>query len=381
MKKKGRSWLWIVILVVVAGAAATWYFWPEDDGQQRLNTSKAEVRNIEVVVTATGRLQPLDFVDVGAQVSGQLERLHVEVGDYVEAGTLLAEIDATVLEARLDGVRAQLKFQQAQLRERQASLDLALINLNRQQRLLVDNATSEELVQSAEATARGEAARLDAVKAQIEQTESSLRADEANLNYTRIFAPMSGTVTSIPARRGQTLNAAQTTPTILTIADLSVMRVEAQVSEADISRLRDEMPVYFTTLGNRGQRWYSQLDLIEPTPRVENNVVLYNALFDIPNEEGRLLPQMTTQVFFVVASAENALSVPAGAVRPTGRGQGTVQVLRNGVTETVTVQTGISDRVYIEIKSGLNAGDEVIIPAQQAMPGGMPPGAARMMRG
>lgn len=381
MKKKGRSWLWIVIIVVVAGAAAAWWFWPEDDGQQRLNTSKVEVRDIEVVVTATGSLQPLDFVDVGAQVSGQLEQLHVEVGDFVEAGNLLAEIDATVLEARLDGVRAQLRFQQAQLRERQASLDLALINLNRQQRLLADNATSEELVQSAEATARAEAARLDAVQAQIEQTESSLRADEANLNYTRIFAPMSGTVTSIAARRGQTLNAAQTTPTILTIADLSVMRVEAQVSEADISRLRDEMPVYFTTLGNRGQRWYSTLELIEPTPQVENNVVLYNALFDVPNEDGRLLPQMTTQVFFVVASAEQVLSVPAGAVRPTGRGQGTVQVLRNGVTETVNVQIGISDRVYIEIKSGLNAGDEVIIPAQQAMPGGMPPGAARMMRG
>jgi len=381
MKKKGRSWLWIVIIVVVAGAAAAWWFWPEDDGQQRLNTSKVEVRDIEVVVTATGRLQPLDFVDVGAQVSGQLERIHVEVGDFVEAGDLLAEIDATVLEARLDGVRAQLRFQQAQLRERQASLDLALINLNRQQRLLADNATSEELVQSAEATARAESARLDAVQAQIEQTESSLRADEANLNYTRIFAPMAGTVTSIVARRGQTLNAAQTTPTILTIADLSVMRVEAQVSEADISRLRDEMPVYFTTLGNRGQRWYSTLELIEPTPRVENNVVLYNALFDVPNEDGRLLPQMTTQVFFVVASAEQVLSVPAGAVRPTGRGQGSVQVLRNGVAETVNVQIGISDRVYIEIKSGLNAGDEVIIPAQQAMPGGMPPGAARMMRG
>lgn len=381
MKMKGRSWLWIVIIVVVAGAAAAWWFWPEDDGQQRLNTSKVEVRDIEVVVTATGRLQPLDFVDVGAQVSGQLERIHVEVGDFVEAGDLLAEIDATVLEARLDGVRAQLRFQQAQLRERQASLDLALINLNRQQRLLADNATSEELVQSAEATARAESARLDAVQAQIEQTESSLRADEANLNYTRIFAPMSGTVTSIVARRGQTLNAAQTTPTILTIADLSVMRVEAQVSEADISRLRDEMPVYFTTLGNRGQRWYSTLELIEPTPQVENNVVLYNALFDVPNEDGRLLPQMTTQVFFVVASAEQVLSVPAGAVRPTGRGQGSVQVLRNGVAETVNVQIGISDRVYIEIKSGLNAGDEVIIPAQQAMPGGMPPGAARMMRG
>lgn len=376
MKKSGRGWLWAVIIILIAAAAA-WYFWPKDNGEQRLNTTKAEVRDIEVVVTATGRLQPLDYVDVGAQVSGQLDVLHVEIGDAVEAGDILAEIDATVLEARLDGVRAQLRFQQAQLRERQATLDLSEINLARQEKLFVDRATSEELVQSAEATARAEAARLDAVQAQIEQTESSLRADEANLNYTRIFAPMSGTVTSIAARRGQTLNAAQTTPTIMTIADLSTMLVEAQVSEADISRLRNGMDVYFTTLGNRGQRWYSELELIEPTPVVENNVVLYNALFEIPNPDGELLPQMTTQVFFVVESAEQVVSVPASAVRATGRGTGQVQVLRNGSVESVAVEIGISDRVHTEIKSGINAGDEIVIPTLA----GMPPGGARMGRG
>jgi len=377
MKKTGRGWLWAVAIIVVIAAVAAWLIWPKDNGEQRINTAKAEVRNIEVVVTATGRLQPLDFVDVGAQVSGQLEVLHVEVGDTVERGQVLAEIDATVLEARLDGVRAQLRFQQAQLREREATLDLAKINLARQEKLFVDRATSEELVQSAAASARAEEARRDAVQAQIEQTESSLRADEANLNYTRIFAPMPGTVTNIVARRGQTLNAAQTTPTIMTIADLSTMRVEAQVSEADVSRLRDGMDVYFTTLGNRGQRWYSTLDIIEPTPRIENNVVLYNALFVIPNPNGVLLPQMTTQVFFVVDSAENVISVPASAVRPLGRGQFEVQVMRNGRPEAVRVEVGISDRVHTEIKSGISAGDEVVIPTQA----GMPPGGMRMMRG
>lgn len=380
MKKAGRGWLWWIIIIAVVGAVAAWFFWPKDSGEQRLNTSKAELRNIEVVVTATGRLRPVDFVDVGAQVSGQLETLHVEVGDYVQQGQVLAEIDATVLEARLDGVRAQLRFQQAQKREREATLDLALINQARQEKLFADRATSEEAVQSARATARAEAARLDAVQAQIEQTESSLRADEANLNYTRIFAPMDGTVTNIVARRGQTLNAAQTTPTIMTIANLAVMEVQAQVSEADVSRLSDNMPVYFTTLGSRNQRWYSTLDIIEPTPVVENNVVLYNALFTIPNPNGVLLPQMTTQVFFVVDSAENVLSVPAGAVRPRGRGQWQVQVIRDGVPVDVPVEIGISDRVHTEIKSGLSAGDEVVIPTQA----GMPPGAAaamRMMRG
>ncbi|RUO33427.1 efflux RND transporter periplasmic adaptor subunit [Aliidiomarina sanyensis] len=381
MAKRGnKAWVWIIVVLLIVVAGVTWWLWPKDDGQPRFNTSKAEVRNLEVVVTATGRLQPLDFVDVGAQVSGQLERIHVQIGDEVEEGQLLAEIDATVLEARLDATRAQLLFQKGQLREREANRDLAEINLNRQQRLLADRATSEELVQSAEATARAENARIDQVQAQIEQTQSSLRAEEANLNYTRIFAPMSGTVVSMPARRGQTLNAAQTTPTIMTIANLSKMRVEAQVSEADISRLSNGMPVYFTTLGNRGQRWYSELELIEPTPQIENNVVLYNALFNVPNPEGRLLPQMTTQVFFVVESADDVLSVPFAAVRPSGRGQGTVEVLRaNGQTETVTVRTGITDRVYMEIRDGLQVGDEVVIPRQQGGGQGGPGGRGMRM--
>ncbi|MCC5855974.1 MAG: efflux RND transporter periplasmic adaptor subunit [Idiomarina sp.] len=357
----------IVVLVLVGAGVYTALNWNSDDGEQRTATANAEVRTIEQVVTATGRLQPRDFVDVGAQVSGMLNRIHVEIGDHVEEGQLLAEIDATVLEARLDATRAQLKFQQAQLAERQALLDLSLLTLRRQERLFEDRATSEDNVQSAAAQARAEASRVDAIEAQMEQTASSLRADEANLNYTRIFAPMSGTVVNIQARRGQTLNAAQTTPTIMTIADLSVMQIEAQVSEADISRLGPGTSVYFTTLGNRGQRWYSTLDLIEPTPKIENNVVLYNALFEIENSRGNLLPQMTTQVFFVVESAEDVVSVPVAAVSPRGPGRGQVTVVRDGAREQVTVQTGVSDRVYIEIKSGIEVGDTVVLGA-----GGMP---------
>ncbi|WP_113907010.1 efflux RND transporter periplasmic adaptor subunit [Aliidiomarina celeris] len=375
-----KKWMVWSGVVLVAGAAAAWWFWPENDSKgMQAPTAKVEVRTIQQVVTATGRIQPKEFVDVGAQVSGQLEKIHVEVGDNVEAGQLLAEIDATVLEARLDGVRAQLKYQQAQLAEREALKTQAELNLRRQVRLREDRATSEEALEAAQAQAAAEAARVRAIQAQIEQTESSLRADEANLNYTRIFAPMSGTVVSMAARRGQTLNASQTTPTILTIADLSIMRVQAQVSEADISRLSKGTEVYFTTLGNRGQRWNSALDLIEPTPQVENNVVLYNALFDVDNTARRLLPQMTTQVFFVINQAENVLSVPAAAVSPRGPNRAEVRVQRgtapNMQIETITVETGLSDRVHVEIKSGLEEGDTVLLNVGAAgMPAGMPRG-------
>src|SRR5690554_993151 len=376
-----KKWIISVLGLVIVAALASWWLFPKNDkGDGQLPTAKVEVRTIEQIVTATGSIEPRDYVDVGAQVSGQLEVLHVKVGDTVEAGQLLAEIDATVLAARLDGVRAQLKYQQAQLAERIAMLEQAELNLRRQVRLREDRATSEEALEAAQAQAKAEAARVDGIKAQIEQTQSSLRADEANLNYTRIFAPMSGTIVNMVARQGQTLNAAQTTPTILTIANLSVMRVQAQVSEADISRLSPGTEVYFTTLGSRGERWHSQLDLIEPTPKVENNVVLYNALFDVENATGRLLPQMTTQVFFVVKKAEQVLSVPAAAISPRGPNRAEVKVRRNGAVESVLVEAGLSDRVHVEIKSGLVEGDVVILDGganQQGRPSGAPAGMRR----
>src|SRR5690606_23152980 len=142
------------------------------------------------------------------------------------------------------------------------------------------------------------------------------------LDYANIYAPMDGTVVSIASRQGQTLNANQTAPTIMRIADLSTMTVQTQVSEADVGQLRVGMPVYFTTLGSQGRRWYSQVDRIQPTPEVLNNVVLYNALFDVPNEQRLLMTQMSTQVFFISSQAKDALLIPMSALtfeRPASR--------------------------------------------------------------
>jgi macrolide-specific efflux system membrane fusion protein len=125
---------------------------------------------------------------------------------------------------------------------------------------------------------------------------------------------MGGTVVSISTKQGQTLNSVQQAPTILRIADMSTMTVQTQVSEADVSKLRPGMESYFTTLGGQGRRWYGSLRKLEPTPTVTNNVVLYNALFDVPNTNSSLLPNMTAQVFFAAAQARNVLLVPAAAV-------------------------------------------------------------------
>ena len=396
----GRRALLILVPALVAGG---WYAWPQVFGKRDPLTayqfSTVQRGDIEDVVTATGTLQPRDYVDVGAQVSGQLRKIHVEVGDTVNAGDLLAEIDPTVYRARVDASRAQLKNLRAQLKDREAQLALAQIQLRRQRALMAEDATTKESLQTAEASAKSAEAQLEAVRAQIEQIESTLRGDEANLQYARILSPMAGTVVSITARQGQTLNTNQQAPVVMRIADLSTMTVQTQVSEADVSRLKLGMDAYFTTLGGSGKRWQGKLEKIEPTPTVTNNVVLYNALFDVLNPDGLLMTQMTAQVFFVVSQAKDVLLVPLAALSQgaprapqpspsaapangagrgmgagagpgrsggvvaagTGPRQGTVKVAdeRGGVQER-KVELGVANRVQAQVLSGLAEGERVV---------------------
>ncbi|MBI1906953.1 MAG: efflux RND transporter periplasmic adaptor subunit [Rhodocyclales bacterium] len=395
-----RTWLLIVLFALAGGGA--WLGWVTylrpADAATSYQYAQASRGDIEHVVTATGTLQPRDYVDVGAQVSGQLRKVHVDIGAQVKAGDLLAEIDPTVLQSRVDATRAQLRFQRAQLLERQSTLALARTQLQRQKNLIAEDATTLEAVQSAQAALNAAQAQIEALQAQIEQTTSNLRADEANLNYARIYAPMSGTVVSVSARLGQTINATQQAPVLLRIADLSTMTVKTQVSEADVSKLTLGMPAWFNRLGSRDQRWHGTLRKIEPTPEVQNNVVLYNALFDVPNPDQRLMTQMTAQVFFVVASANDALLVPVSALNAPTRGErptasaemerprgprpaeatdartSTVTVaLPSGAFEQRQVETGISNRIQVQILSGLAEGDRVV--------SGVQSGAATARRG
>ncbi|MCV2217358.1 efflux RND transporter periplasmic adaptor subunit [Thauera sp. Sel9] len=322
----------LVVLLLALAGAGTWLTWSQltgSNGAAAYQFASVQRGDIEDVVTATGTLQPRDYVDVGAQVSGQLKKIHVEVGSVVKEGDLLGEIDSTVYLSKVDASRAQLRNLRATLKDREAQLALARIQLRRQKALMAEDATTQESLQTAEANAKSAEASLEALRAQIEQNESSLRADEANLQYSNILSPMNGTVVSISARQGQTLNTNQSAPTILQVADLTTMTVQTQVSEADISRLRTGMDAYFTTLGGQGKRWYGKLAKIEPTPTVTNNVVLYNALFDVPNDNGELMTQMTAQVYFIVAQARDVLQVPLGALsqirplRPQGAGADT----------------------------------------------------------
>jgi macrolide-specific efflux system membrane fusion protein len=389
-KRRARATVLAVMLVLVAaGGYLAWSKWiaPADPAAQ-FATALVQRGDLEDVVTASGTLQPRDFVDVGTQVSGQIKKLYFDVGAVVKQGDLLAEIDPTVFKSRVDADRAQLDNLRAQIADREAQSVLAEQQFQRQQNLTRENATSDEALQTAAATLRSAKAQIAALRAQVQQVESQLRGDEANLGYTRIFAPMAGTIVSQAAKQGQTLNANQQAPIILRIADLSTMTVQTQVSEADVSKLRVGMDVYFTTLGGEGKRYYGKLRQVNPTPEVVNNVVLFNALFDVPNPAGELMTQMTAQVFFVLASAKDAILVPVSALQPVpraggGRGarggarrtgkvevdprsrfsgkQAMVRVVDDqGKVEERRVEVGAMNRVAAAIVSGLAPGERVV---------------------
>jgi len=370
-----RRFLWL--FAVLAGMVALlWFVWlaPDSKGPE-LVTAPVERGDSEDSVTALGTLEPLNYVDVGTQVSGQLEKLHVEEGEQVEEGQLLAEIDATIYLAKVEATEAQLENLQAQLADREATQVLARLQAERQRNLIKLDATSQESVEQADATLRSATAQIAALKAQIRQLESQLKEARADLSYTRIYAPMTGTVVDQLANQGQTLNANQTAPIIVQIADLSTMTVRTQVSEADITQLQVGMPVWFTTLGQPDVRREGVLRQILPTPEIVNNVVLFNALFDVPNPDGKLLPQMSAQVFFVKAAADNVLTIPVSALKPVERRPGAgadqryrVQVLENGEPQPRVISVGTMTRVSAEVLEGLEEGDEIVIAGGSSAP-------------
>ena len=372
-----RALLIIPCLLLAATLAA----WPLlTPGRDAYDTVPVTRGDIESSVTALGTLQPRQFVDVGAQASGQIHKIHVDVGSEVKEGQLLVEIDPSTQTAKLDASRFAIDNLKAQLQEQGALHDLAQHKYRCQQHLAKGGATREEDVQAAQAEVRTTQARIDMFTAQIRQARASLRSDEAELGYTRIYAPMAGTVVALDAREGQTLNAQQQTPLILRIARLSPMTVWAQVSEADIGQVKPGMQAWFTTLSGGNRRWSSNVRQVLPVPPKPLNeigqgggspasksgsdrVVLYTVLLDVDNHDQALMPEMTTQVFFVAGQARDVLLAPIVALQGTAESERQTAhiVTTSGKVEPREIRTGISDRLRVEIIDGVNEGDHLLI--------------------
>ena len=385
-KPRRRMWPWLAIAAVLAVAAAV-VILPRLQGQQTTNylTEPVTRGDIENAITAVGTLKAVKDVNVGAQVSGQLKSVLVEVGDKVRENQLIAEIDPRSIETKVEISSAQVDNLKAQLLSKQAQLVLKRANAERQKTLLATRGVSQATVDQANADLAAAEADVKALQAQIRMQEAQLAGDKVDLSYTKIYTPIAGTVVDQTAKEGETLNANQSTPTIVTVADLSTMTVEAQVSEADVGRLKIGMPAYFTLLGQPGKRFPGTLRQIKPTPDTTNNVVLYYALFDAPNPDGELMIDMSAQVYFVLGSAKDVLLAPAAALHttrgPDGKPQTTVKVVNaSGDTEDRVVEVGIRNRVQAEIKSGLKEGDRVVVTSSTGETQNRAGGGSRGMR-
>ena len=367
-----RPWVWILVAALLA--AGGWYFLfadlgdtSEDEAPRRSAT--IGYRSLGDVVTASGTLKPSRLVEVGAQVSGQLQNLHVKIGDIVAKGDLLAEIDATIQRNQVEASRASLRAQETQLDVQRSSLSVAEAEAGRQERLMAEKATTEveyEREQDALVRARGAMVQLES---QIASQRARLTIDEAALGYSTIYAPSDGTVLQMLAAEGQTLTATYVTPVILHLADLSTLTVEAKVAEANIGKLEPGMGVHFTTLGSRGRRWHGTLDQILPRAQTDGNVVTYTALFDVDNADGVLRADMTVQVFFELTAPREILAVPLEMLTDFGERDpktGTRARVRvqfpDGSIEVREITIGETSHTYAEVLSGLAEGDRVVAP-------------------
>ncbi len=362
----------LIILVLVTALIFWWSRSDKNEADVSYEYLPIKRGNIEEAVTAQGKIEPKEFVDVGAQISGQLTKLHVEIGDNVKKGQLIAEIDPKIYLAKVEADEARLKTLRAQLAEQQAQMAFTHSVYIRNQKLVKENAVSKETYEASLKEYKAAEARANSYKAQIEEATSTLEGDKANLGYTKIYAPMDGTVVSQTSKEGQTLNANQTAPVIVQVANLDVMTVRAQVAEADVPRLAPGMPVYFNTLGSE-RKWESTVRQLLPSPdSTVTDVVLYNALVDVENKDRSLMTGMSTQMFFVLGKVDNAPLVPVRAlgkkVSAAVEGKGEIYEIRvkNGKGfETKQVEVGLMDRNVAEVKSGLNEGDQVAVIAAE----------------
>jgi len=366
---KGHKRRWIIALIVAAviAVSAVWHFGHPTPTQ--FKTVKVTLGSLQQNVLATGQLDAVRKVDVGAQVSGQLESLYVEIGDRVKKGQLLGVIDPQQAKNSIREGEATLRELHAQLQQAQAEQQLAAVTLQRNQALAKLQAVSRQDLDQAATQLAVKKAQVGTIHAQIAKNQASLDTAKINLAFTRIEAPMDGDVVQITTLQGQTVIAAQQAPNILTLADLSTMLVKAQVSEADVISLKPGQKAWFTVLGDPNRRFDGVLKDIQPTPEKVNNAIFYYARFEVPNPEGLLRLQMTAQVHIQLAGVNQAQIIPLAALGDQiADNRYQVSILKQGKEEKREVAIGLRNNIDVQILSGLNIGDEVIVSRGGAEP-------------
>ncbi len=382
MENKSHKKFTILLVFIAVLAGAGFFAKRLLFAKEEVTYITADVVRMDIVesVLASGTLKAFKTVEVGAQVSGQLKKLHADVGDHVKKGQLLAEIDPVLQQNALKVAEAKVDSLQAQKRSKQALLKQYDAAYRRQKEMMAQDASSVSDMESAQAqldTTRAEIASLDA---QIRSAEVEVDTAKANLGYTQISAPMDGVVISVNIEEGQTVINTQTATTILTLANLDTITVKAKISEADVMRVKPGLSAYFTLLGDADTKYFGKLRAIEPGPvssstsssansssassssSTGNSAIYYYGLFEVPNPENKLRVSMTAQVSVILNEAKQALCIPLSVLGDKQKdGSHIVKILKNNIPETRTIHIGINDNVHAQVTEGLNLGDKVIL--------------------
>ncbi|WGJ91489.1 efflux RND transporter periplasmic adaptor subunit [Achromobacter mucicolens] len=365
-----------ILLLLVIGARAAFFSAPPPPTFAVAEVSRAD---LEDSVLASGTIDAIERVSVGAQATGQLKSLKVELGDRVKKGQLVAEIDDLTQQNELRNAEAALQTRRAERAAKVATLKQAELAFKRQRQMLAADASSREAYETAEATLAVTRAEIASLDAQIAQAEIQVDTAQVNLGYTRIVSPIDGMVVAVVTKEGQTVNSIQSAPTIIKVAQVDTMTIKAQISEADVTRVKPGLPVYFTILGEPDERYRATLRAVEPAPdsiqkedaassltssssTSTSAAVYYNGLFDVPNPDEKLRISMTAQVFIVLGEAKDAVVVPASALGKRGKdGRYEVRVVLDGnKTETRQVRIGMNNNVQAQVLEGLEVGERVV---------------------
>lgn len=376
-------------LALILGALAAiggigWYVWGSGE-DTAYRTAEVQRGRIEVTVLAAGAIEAKQLVSVGARVSGQVEKLAVALGQDVQAGDVIAQIDAQEQENDLLKAKAALAQIAAQITAKSSGLRKAEAALARQTQLSASELVSKEALENAAAEVDVLKADLAALAAQKASAEVTVAQSQLSLERATVTAPISGTVVAIVVEEGQTLSAAQNAPTIVKIANLDTMIVKAEISEADVVRVRAGQAASFTILGQPEARFDAVVRDVEPAPSElaegdtisADKAIYYNGLLEVANLDRTLRIGMTAQVSIVLEAADDALSVPVGALSDGPDGP-SVQVMVGEQPEARAVETGLNDKVQVQIVNGVSEGDLVVIGSGSG--GGAESGARRMGR-
>jgi len=373
----------ILIILLILGVGGYFVydkFFKVKEEEVEFITKKAKKGSFSKKVDATGEIFATELIDVGAQVSGQIKKLYVKLGDQVKKGDMIASIDSSTQQNSIDNKEAQLAIYKAQLESAKVALNIAKTQFDRENALFSKNATSKQEFESAKNTFSANSAKIKELEAQIKQTNIELSTAKINLGYTKITAPRDGTVVSVQVEEGQTVNANQTTPTIVNIADLSHVKMKMQIAEGDITKIKVGTPVEYSILSEPTKKFQTTVSSIDPglttlsdgsygssssskssysSSSSSSSAVYYYAQSIVDNKDGILRIGMTTQNELLIANVEDAIIVPSIGIKKDENGT-FVYVLKDGKPVKTAVKTGIKDNLDTQIISGINEGDEII---------------------